>query len=123
MLTFRAEQQDDGNDEYVVPVDYSRRHSMAGPTFDRKKLNTTFLKGFENLGLRHTQLEKIDDYFENSAGRTAAFHEAGRNLQANADLMSPGLASPELPELTHTWPLYVVEFKAGRTDYFYLPFD
>jgi PSP1 C-terminal conserved region len=96
---------------------------MAGPVFDRK-LNTKFLsEGFEALGLddANRTLEKIDDYFENTSSRTRAFHEAGKNLQANQELISPMLKSPELPPLTHTWPMYVVEFKAGRTDYFYLP--
>ncbi|KAJ3340829.1 hypothetical protein HDU91_000798 [Kappamyces sp. JEL0680] len=109
-----------------VPSQYDarRRHSMAGPVFDRK-LNTKFLsEGFEALGLNETdaskQLEKIDDYFENTESRTRAFMEAGKNLQANQDIVSPIVRSPSTPALTHTWPLYVVEFKAGRTDYFYL---
>lgn len=46
--------------------------------------------------------------------------EAGKNLQANQEVLSP-LKSVELESPGHNWPLYVVEFKAGRTDYFYLP--
>jgi len=102
-----------------------RRHSMAGPMFDRK-LNTKFLtEGFEALGLDGATttktLEKIDDYFENTASRVKAFNEAGKNLQANQDIVSPIVRSPNTPVLGHTWPLYVVEFKAGRTDFFYVP--
>lgn len=112
-------------DQHTHQFEGRRRHSMAGPVIDRK-LNTKFLsKGFEALGLDNAskQLEKIDDYFENTESRTRAFREAGKNLQANQDIVSPILRSPEEPEATHTWPLYVVEFKAGRTDYFYLPAD
>lgn len=101
---------------------HRRRHSIAGPAFDRK-LNTKFLRdGFKALGLDDSskQLEKIDDYFENTASRTRAFQEAGKNLQANIESLSPILRSPET-SASHPWPLYVVEFKAGRTDYFYLP--
>jgi len=98
-----------------------RRHSVAGPVFDRK-LNTKFLsEGFEALGLNDAsqQLEKIDDYFENTESRTRAFREAGRNLQAIQDVVSPVMITPA-PAAGYKWPLYVVEFKAGRTDYFYL---
>ncbi len=106
-------------------MDNRRRHSMAGPIYDRK-LNTKFLsEGFEALGLNETdassQLEKIYDYFENTQSRTKAFMDAEKNLQANHDIVSPILRSPNTPAVTHTWPLYVVEFKAGRTDYFYVP--
>ncbi|KAJ3325848.1 hypothetical protein HDV06_002233 [Boothiomyces sp. JEL0866] len=108
-----------------VPTNFEqvrRRHSMAGPMFDRK-LNTKFLsEGFEALGLNDAsqQLERIDDYFENTESRTRAFVEAGKNLQAIQDTLTPVTPSP-LPSTTYRWPLYVVEFKAGRTDYFYIP--
>jgi hypothetical protein len=111
-----------GQSTLQIPNQMGRRHSMAGPMFDRK-LNTKFLsEGFEALGLNASkQLEQIDDYFENTAGRTRAFMEAGKNLQANPNnVVSPGLLSPDVG-IEHTWPIYVVEFKAGRTDYFYLP--
>jgi hypothetical protein len=108
----------------VPPQDTRRRHSMAGPAFAHK-LNTKFLsEGFEALGLNATKnLEKIDDYFENSANRIKSFQEAGKNLHANPNnIISPILKSADVEEgSTHTWPLFVVEFKAGRTDYFYLP--
>lgn len=102
----------------------ARRHSVAGPTpYMERKLNTKFLsEGFQALGLDDAtkQIEKIDDYFEKTESRTRAFREASKNLQANQDIVSPILRSPEAP-VTHTWPIYVVEFKSGRTDYFYLP--
>jgi hypothetical protein len=98
-----------------------RRHSMAGPVFERK-LNTQLLsEGLEALGLNDAshQLEKIDDYFENTESRTRAFREAGKNLQAIHDYASSIPLTPA-PSTVYNWPLYVVEFKAGRTDYFYL---
>jgi len=49
---------------------------------------------------------EIDDYFENTEHRTRAWVEAGRNLQNQ--------------QSSQHWPLYIVEFKAGRTDYFYI---
>ncbi|KAI8590499.1 PSP1 C-terminal conserved region-domain-containing protein [Geranomyces variabilis] len=51
-------------------------------------------------------LDEIDDYFENTKRRTKAWVEAGKNLQAQS--------------YPHQWPLYVVEFKAGRTDFFHV---
>lgn len=110
-----------------------RRHSMAGPVFDRK-LNTKFLsEGFQALGLENStrHLERIDDYFENTESRTRAFREAGKNLQANhQEIVSPifnsdshEITEEEEEEEVYTWPLYVVEFKAGRTDYFYISSD
>jgi len=48
----------------------------------------------------------IDDYFENTEHRTRAWMEAGKNLQ--------------MQSYAHHWPLMVVEFKAGRKDYFYM---
>jgi cell fate regulator YaaT (PSP1 superfamily) len=95
---------------------------MAGPMFDRK-LNFKFLtEGLEALGLDDPtqQLEKIDDYFENTESRTKAFKEAGKNLLASQQI------SEESNEYSyhgceHEWPVYVIEFKAGRTDYYYMP--
>jgi cell fate regulator YaaT (PSP1 superfamily) len=56
---------------------------------------------------------EIDDYFQNTSRRASAWQEADRNLQLQQQ--RPADDSP------HTWPLYVVEFKAGRKDFFYLP--
>lgn len=86
-----------------------RRHSVAGPLYSGA--NTDFLsKSLESLGLNdHTDtpfLDEIDDYFENTHRRTRAWVEAGKNLQQQS--------------YTHQWPLYVVEFKAGRTDFFHI---
>ncbi len=101
-----------------------RRHSI-GPVLDRQLNSRLLSEGFEAMGLEDAkkQLAKIDDYFENTESRNKAFREAGKNLQANHDAVSPALHSPEVQEMSYTWPLYVVEFKAGRTDYFYLPAD
>lgn len=98
---------------------------MAGPMFSNVQLNTKFLSdGFEALGLNDasSQLERIDDYFENTESRTRAFREAGKNLQAIHDEATPIHAESQVSSVAHAhkWPLYVVEFKAGRTDYFYL---
>ncbi|TPX39030.1 hypothetical protein SeMB42_g06506 [Synchytrium endobioticum] len=51
--------------------------------------------------------DEINDYFENTEHRTRAWVEAGKNLQMQTN------------HLVH-WPLYIVEFKAGRMDYFYV---
>ncbi|TPX35642.1 hypothetical protein SmJEL517_g01987 [Synchytrium microbalum] len=51
--------------------------------------------------------DEINDYFENTEHRTRAWVEAGKNLQMATS------------HLVH-WPLYIVEFKAGRMDYFYV---
>lgn len=112
-----------------------RRHSVAVSSLDRK-INTRFLaEGLEKLGMNdpNEQLEEIDDYFENTENRTRAWMEAGRNLQMNSNNSNnqTGEANPNalpispLSPLTpgsrqYKFPLFVVEFKAGRTDYFYL---
>jgi hypothetical protein len=51
--------------------------------------------------------EEINDYFENTEHRAKAWAEAGKNLQNQGQ------------PIAHPWPLLVVEFKAGRTDFFY----
>jgi cell fate regulator YaaT (PSP1 superfamily) len=89
---------------------------MAGPMFDRK-LNQSMTDGLKEMGL--TEIEKIDDYFNNTESRQRAFKEAGKNLLAVQELESPLPDSP-VDSIVYHWPLYVVEFKAGRTDYFYL---
>ncbi|KAJ3343167.1 hypothetical protein HDU93_009717 [Gonapodya sp. JEL0774] len=50
--------------------------------------------------------EEIDDYFENPVPRQRAWLEGTRNLQYHT--------APR-------WPAYVVEFKAGRKDFFHCP--
>jgi len=53
-------------------------------------------------------INDINDYFENTEYRTRAWVEAGKNLH-------------QMQQNVYHWPLYVIEFKAGRTDYFYVP--
>jgi len=61
-------------------------------------------KALSNQGSEY--VNEIDDYFENTEHRTRAWVEAGKNLQNQ--------------QSSQHWPLYIVEFKAGRTDYFYI---
>jgi cell fate regulator YaaT (PSP1 superfamily) len=88
-------------------------------------------------------LTEINDYFENKEYRVRAFSEAGKNLQTQAERAAAAAqaaaaaaqASAAQAELeatpspsqsapaAYTWPLLVVEFKAGRTDFFYASDD
>ncbi|KAI8844510.1 PSP1 C-terminal conserved region-domain-containing protein [Chytriomyces cf. hyalinus JEL632] len=52
--------------------------------------------------------EGIDDYFENTEHRTKAWVEAGKNLSKQNTYTQQ-----------YYWPVYVIEFKAGRIDYFH----
>ncbi|KAL2916922.1 hypothetical protein HK105_203354 [Polyrhizophydium stewartii] len=99
-----------------------RRHSLAVTTLDRK-LNMRFLaEGFSALGI-NDQIEEIDDYFENTESRVRAWAEAGKNLQMNQTPASPISAISPAARPVLRFPIYVVEFKAGRIDYFYLADD
>ncbi|KAJ3005745.1 hypothetical protein HKX48_000491 [Thoreauomyces humboldtii] len=87
-----------------------RRHSLAGPLYGSSAPDF-MTAGMDALRLDDPSsetpfLDEIDDYFENTKRRTKAWVEAGKNLQAQS--------------YTHQWPLYVVEFKAGRTDFFHV---
>ncbi|ORX59904.1 PSP1-domain-containing protein [Piromyces finnis] len=66
--------------------------------------NDEVKKALSNQGSDY--VNEIDDYFENTEHRTRAWVEAGKNLQNQ--------------QSSQHWPLYIVEFKAGRTDYFYI---
>lgn len=108
-------------DDPVVAGQYAeqgRRHSLAGPLFDIG-VNDHLSNVETNIDVS-AQLDKIDDYFNNTESRAKAFQEAGKNLLATREIESPIQKSPEV-KAGIPWPLYVVEFKAGRTDYFYLP--
>lgn len=76
-----------------------RRHSLATSHFERSAAPSKQIH-MDSL----EQLETIDDYFENTQTRRKSFLDATTNLGRANDL---------------PWPLYVVEFKAGRTDYFF----
>jgi hypothetical protein len=91
-----------------------RRHSLAA--YDEGNLLNTFadlaLKTPQNAT---EQKETIDSYFENTSARRKSWIKAGKNLLSSQ--LAP--VEPEPPHQEATWPLYVVEFKAGRTDYFF----
>ncbi|KAJ3099346.1 hypothetical protein HDU97_003271 [Phlyctochytrium planicorne] len=91
--------------ETEFQYDSRRRHSLAGPLNSRgfleNQMDSMYLDDPNDPNL----FEEIDDYFENTEHRTRAWVEAGKNLQMQA--------------YPHPWPLYVVEFKAGRIDFFF----
>ncbi|KAJ3215224.1 hypothetical protein HDU67_000711 [Dinochytrium kinnereticum] len=91
--------------ETEFQYDSRRRHSLAGPLgpsrFLDQQMDGLYLDDPNDPHL----FEEIDDYFENTEHRTRAWVEAGKNLQ--------------MQSYPHPWPLYVVEFKAGRIDFFY----
>lgn len=60
-----------------------------------------------NYGSQPLYAEEINDYFENQEHRARAWVEGARNLQ--------------MQQYSQRWPIYVVEFKAGRKDFFFLP--
>ena len=87
-----------------------RRHSTSGGQVEQD---------FDKLDINNSN---IDDYFENSVDRKKALKDAGKNLQQQQQQQHVQFAtSSNDDEGEHEWPVYVVEFKAGRTDYFYLP--
>jgi hypothetical protein len=74
------------------------------PASGEASSNDEAKKALSNQGSDY--VNEIDDYFENTEHRTRAWVEAGKNLQNQ--------------QSSQHWPLYIVEFKAGRTDYFYI---
>jgi hypothetical protein len=113
-------------DKFDSSPDGMRRHSTAGPYHDAKFDSQYLNQGFDHMALTDPkeQLESINQYFSNSDARTKSWLETSKNLQQNADNLSPTLSAANAsPQAAHQWPLYVVEFKAGRTDYFYLSDD
>jgi len=98
-----------------------RRHSVAGPaiSFSTNQQTRYISDALESLHLTNVPQasytndtgyasipEDIDDYFDNDEHRTRAWNELGKGLPLHA-----------VP--THG-PLFLVEFKAGRTDLFYV---
>lgn len=99
-----------------------RRHSVAGPAIsfsNNQPSRYNINDALESLHLSNVQQatythdtgyasipEDIDDYFDNDEHRTRAWNELGKGLPLHA-----------VP--THG-PLFLVEFKAGRTDLFYV---
>lgn len=103
-----------------------RRHSMSGYT----QLEIG-MRGLQvDMNLQHKQFEGINDYFDNSDHRTKAWVEAGKTLESQA-LKNQSLAnnvhnqeynqnSPTKEEPHNDqYPILVVEFKAGRRDFFF----
>ncbi|CAG8537839.1 7888_t:CDS:2 [Paraglomus occultum] len=107
----------------IDPAGYAhlaqRRHSVAGPAISLPQTSRYHLpEALENLHISNQPVsytnetsypsipEDVDDYFDNDESRTRAWNELGKGLPLHA-----------IP--THG-PLYLVEFKAGRTDLFYV---
>lgn len=107
-----SEEYDLSNDYPPTSQDIRRRHSLAGPLYGSSSPSNRFLaEAMETLSIEQVAVvapkyKGVDDYFENTEHRTKAWVEAGKNLQQQTQ--------------TQHWPLYVVEFKAGRHDFFYV---
>ncbi|CAG8657811.1 15163_t:CDS:2, partial [Acaulospora colombiana] len=98
-----------------------RRHSVAGPSisFSANQQTRYLSDTLESLHLSNVPQatytndtgypsipEDIDDYFDNDEHRTRAWNELGKGLPLHA--------------VPKHGPLFLVEFKAGRTDLFYV---
>jgi len=110
------------NDENLKNEENMRRNSVTGSLYNSiinangSGMTANNMNGGEsnsNDGAKQAlsnqgsdYVNEIDDYFENTEHRTRAWVEAGKNLQNQ--------------QQSQHWPLYIVEFKAGRTDYFYI---
>ncbi|KAJ3084461.1 hypothetical protein HDU99_000698 [Rhizoclosmatium hyalinum] len=94
-------QPNDQSDLY----DTRRRHSLAGPPLYKNYLND--MDALYDVKGDVPLFEEINDYFENTEHRTKAWVEAGKNLQKQSSYTQ------------QYWPVYVIEFKAGRIDYFH----
>jgi len=109
------------NDENLKNEENMRRNSVTGSLYNsiinangngmtgnnmngESNSNDGAKQALSNQGSDY--VNEIDDYFENTEHRTRAWVEAGKNLQNQ--------------QQSQHWPLYIVEFKAGRTDYFYI---
>ncbi|CAG8434724.1 7805_t:CDS:2 [Diversispora eburnea] len=117
MLNHRAPTAIDSSFAHLV----QRRHSVAGPamSFSSNQPTRYISDALESLHLNNVPQatytndtgyasipEDIDDYFDNDEHRTRAWNELGKGLPLHA-VPSHG-------------PLFLVEFKAGRTDLFYV---
>ncbi|KAJ3396375.1 hypothetical protein HDU92_003217 [Lobulomyces angularis] len=100
----------DVGEDYPTSMDMRRRHSLAGPLYASGASGRYLADALENINIDDINdapsYNDIDDYFENTEHRTRAWVEAGKNLQ--------------MQSFSQHWPLYVVEFKAGRHDYFFV---
>ncbi|KAI9365461.1 PSP1 C-terminal conserved region-domain-containing protein [Zopfochytrium polystomum] len=89
-----------------------RRHSAAA--HGRLHANLHSIPDKENFDVEDPIYADVNDYFENTEYRTKALQLAASNSGNNN---KPLPATPT----QHTWPLFAIEFKAGRIEYFYLP--
>lgn len=109
------------NEENLQNENPERRHSLPDPSMysvnllngniNKMTSNTEKAQNDDNkskaLSTHDSDyVNEIDDYFENTEHRTRAWVEAGKNLQSQ--------------QSSQHWPIYIIEFKAGRTDYFYI---
>lgn len=105
-----------------MPYENIRRHSVSSPVLDARKLQnnqaSAQIRGQEENEVKPSIVD-INDYFENTENRTKAWAQAGKNLQAIASRTSTS-SSVDSNNMNYNWPIYVVEFKAGRTDFFYI---
>jgi hypothetical protein len=103
--------------EYMPPAPY-RRHSVATtpslfPTHQPQDtyqltdmLDKVHLDDPNKTGLSHDVLETIHGYFENDRQRTQIFNDMGKGIP--------------LDQVPAAGALYMVEFKAGRSDLYYV---
>ena len=101
---------------YQHPNTFQRRHSVSSPRF----LNAFDALALKEPASKREEQQSINSYFENTQARRRSFIKAGKNLQ-NSSLAAQAAAAIEEPPAPAQWPLIVVEFKAGRTDFFYSP--
>ncbi|KAJ3133062.1 hypothetical protein HK100_004678 [Physocladia obscura] len=127
--------------------DARRRHSLGGPPLYANYLNEMDANLFKNgISGNSALFNDINDYFENTEYRTKAWVEAGKNLQKQNSYnqqqqqqqqiqqqqQQQQQMQMQLGQVQHLslqqqqqqapqqyWPVYVVEFKAGRIDYFH----
>jgi cell fate regulator YaaT (PSP1 superfamily) len=95
-----------------------RRHSVSSPVDVRKMQHDDQTTIFTESA-KHS-IEEINDYFENTENRAKAWAQAGKNLQAATRASDRASTVVDKNNITCNWPIYVVEFKAGRTDFFYV---
>ena len=92
-----------------------RRHSVSSPVLDAQQ--THLQKSVADP--ESSGLENINDYFGNVENRAKAWAQAGRNIQA-ISARGDSASSVTCIDSSYNWPLYVVEFKAGRIDFFFV---
>lgn len=99
----------DTTPEYFHSSGYSTFCKETASSRRKSDFHSNLETSMESMRLTNpTDIQgEINDYFENTEYRAIAYKEAGKNLQMQG--------------LSHTWPVYVIEFKAGRKDFVYIP--